>query len=117
MKQLLVILLLLTFAPAKGQIVLNPPHDRMVWKEIIDSTWTYKLYVKDLIDYQKECYNDTLHISGWGKSYSYSAKYILYPANNHFGHELVNQKNDTIIHRTPTFEGFIEYMKKKYQVK
>ena len=85
-------------------------------QKIIGPTWVADYYrnpvitFDDLIGYQKECHNDSLLIEGA------PFRWVLFPSTKSpFGHEFIEQKTDTVIYKAPTFEGFIEYMKKKYK--
>lgn len=60
--------------------------------------------VEDLIDYQKECYNDSTFIKEkW-------VQYEGYPGDLVYREKIIPSH---WVHKKPTFEGFIEYMKLK----
>ena len=89
---------------AQDSIILNddlviPPH------------WTLGkepdyITLQDLLDYQKECYNDSILVDAYIERVDNGTlAYITRKVPSHY------------IHTEPTFEGFIEFMKKKYKVK
>jgi hypothetical protein len=106
MKKLLTLLIILSFGTTWGQVKMR-----------IDSAWTYTIQVKDLTDYQKECYDDSTlvafeTISNWKLDSLLTVKYGI-PC-----YAAVDSLKGIYSHRqNVTFEGFIEYMKRKYKVK
>ena len=98
MKNLLItLLIILSFGTTWGQVKMR-----------IDSAWTYTIQVKDLTDYQKECYDDSTYVAERWEEYEEYPGDLVYR---------IKQIPSHYTHKKPTFEGFIEYMKRKYKIK
>lgn len=92
MKTRLLLIILLLGGICQAQIDTIPP------------TMIRGVSVQDLIDYQKECYNDSTYIAERWEEYEEYPGDLVYR---------IKQIPAHYTHKKPTFEGFIEYMKRK----
>lgn len=87
----------------------------------------HEITLQDLLDYQKECYDDSTQTSIESFTYqSIMAGYRFIPDKNFWINdykklERTEEYNPpdyfvAYVHKIPTFEGFIEYMKRKYKI-
>ena len=101
-----------------GTLKFNPPKDtfiqksRYVWYN--DSTWTfidstaYYYQMKRLVSswkaYKQECWNDSTKLIRWIK-----------PDAGNFAVSYPEYLDTVMVHKQPTFEGFMEYLKRRIE--